>query len=168
MGNHKIANEHKKVHGESEGNHYGHQASSACCGWLVNGNCLPPPPTVFKQEELWDNAVPAVHVNLSKSARTAFVSLPNAMKAKSSISDTYFQQLTEWHGMETTDIWLGIIELPQTDSPYSACCKAIKVSHKHFLLTREDMRSLVVLYSEVVALQARGHMSCAWVQFSGW
>lgn len=61
--------------------------------WLSNA-VQPLPPTGTKEESVWDTAIPAPHVKLSKNSSTTSATLSSAMKPICSVYYTDFRALT--------------------------------------------------------------------------
>lgn len=70
--------------------------------------------------------------------------------------------------METGDTPFGNIYLVLTDPPYNVLSEEGKASIEHYVFTQEDIRNLVELCLDFMALKVYEHILCAWLQFGGW
>lgn len=69
--------------------------------------------------------------------------------------------MPELHEMEKGESLFGHVELFLTDALYNLPRKGGKMSSKHDVFPREDIRDLVDLCSEVMVLGSHGLISCA-------
>lgn len=77
------------------------------------------------------------------NTRTAVVTLSYALRAVCNIHDTEFWHVTEWHEMKAGDSLFGKVGHVLADSQYNVQRKAVNVSYKHDVFSRENIRDIV-------------------------
>lgn len=105
----------------------------------------PVPPTVTKEDDFSDTAVPGAHVKVSKNVRTSFATIVDVMEVLCNVYNMAFCQLTESHidgdGSESVQKCRPF----SYRALYNGLSEAERANSEHDIFTQEDLIDTVEL-----------------------